>query len=150
MNCKKALARLSAYQDGELPAPAAAELERHLLECAGCRFEWQDMQALVAGLRRLTSPEPRSGFSSRVMAALRDRPEKRRLWLPSLAYSLALPLVFIGGFLLAVSGNGQRPAAAIPDTAATYSNVLAGNQGLGLLAVHDLTMELYGGGSDEN
>ncbi|MCX6558647.1 MAG: anti-sigma factor [Candidatus Aminicenantes bacterium] len=159
MKCKKVHSRLSAYQDGELPVAEAGELERHLGVCAACQSEWRDTQALVAGLRRLTTPAPFPGFSSRVMAFLRDRPEKKRRWLPSLAYTLALLLIFISGFLLEVSSNGQyqtgtatgqRQNGTAPKTAATFSAVLAENQGLGLLAVQDSTLELCSGGAYEN
>jgi predicted anti-sigma-YlaC factor YlaD len=150
MNCKKVRSRLSAYQDGELQVTEAGGVERHLKDCAACRSEWRDYQALVAGLGRLTTPAPFPGFSSRVMAALRHRPEKRRGWLPSLAYTLALLLIFISGFLLEVSSNGNRQAGTDPKTATTFSAVLAENQGLGLLVVHDSTLELCSGGAHEN
>jgi anti-sigma factor RsiW len=148
MNCKKVRSRLSAYQDGELPVPEAGELERHLGACAACQSEWRDTQALVAGLRRLTAPAPFPGFSSRVMASLRQRPEKRRGWLPALAYTLSLLVIFVSGFLLEVSSNGQTAPA--PKAATTFSAVLAENQGLGLLAVQDSTLELCSGGAYEN
>jgi anti-sigma factor RsiW len=150
MNCKKVRSRLSAYQDGELPVSATGELEHHLEGCTACRSEWGDYQALVAGLRRSTTPAPFPGFSSRVMASLRDRPETRRRWLPSLAYTLALLLIFISGFLLEVSSNGQRQNGTALKPATAFSAVLAENQGLGLLAVQDSTLELCSGGAYEN
>jgi len=156
MNCEKVRSRLSAYQDGELTVSQSRELERHLGACAACQSEWEGYQTLVAGLRRLTAPAPIPGFSSRVMASLRKQPEKRYRWLPSLAYSLALLLIFISGFMLEMSANGQRQigtangqAAAAPKTAMTFSAVLAENQGLGLLAIQDSTLELCSGGAHE-
>jgi anti-sigma factor RsiW len=44
MNCKKILANISAYLDGELDATACDAIERHCEECQSCA-------ALVQGLR---------------------------------------------------------------------------------------------------
>ena len=143
MNCKRVILRLSAYQDGELSVLQARELERHLENCATCQSELEACQDLVGNLCRLTPPTPSRDFSSRIMAGLRTGPEKKYRLLPSLAYTLALLLIFIGGFLLEISANGQ-PAAA-PQPPMTFSAVLAESRGLGLLAVQDSTLELFSG-----
>jgi anti-sigma factor (TIGR02949 family) len=36
MDCEQALAELEAFLDDELPAPARAQMERHLFGCASC------------------------------------------------------------------------------------------------------------------
>lgn len=43
--CKDLLTRISAYLDGELPAPACRAIEAHCRDCPGCA-------ALTEGLRR--------------------------------------------------------------------------------------------------
>lgn len=140
MNCKNALSRLSAFQDEELSDLPARELELHLEACAACRREWQERQALVESLRRLSRSAPDAGFSSRIMAGLRKQPETKYRLLPSLAYTLALLAIFISGFLLEISANGQITTA--PQGAKTFSAVLAESRNLGLLDVQESTLLL--------
>jgi predicted anti-sigma-YlaC factor YlaD len=140
MNCKKVLLRLSIYQDKELSVLESSALERHLENCAACRSELAVCQDLVGNLIRLTQPAPDHDFSSRIMAVLRKPPEKKYRLLPSLAYTLACLVIFISGFLLEISTNGQPATAAQPTT--TFSAVLAESLDLGLLAVQDSTLEL--------
>jgi predicted anti-sigma-YlaC factor YlaD len=143
MNCKMALSRLSAFQDGELSLPQSRELERHLKKCASCRSEWAACQDLLGNLCRLTTPVPAPDFSSRVMAGLPTPPEKKFGWLPSLVYTLACLAIFISIFLLEISANGQP--ATVRQPATTFSAVLAESRDLGLLAVHDSTLDLFSG-----
>jgi anti-sigma factor RsiW len=147
MKCKKVRMHLSAYQDGEFSVPQSRELERHLESCAACRSEWEACQTLVGSLCRLTPPAPDPGFSTRIMAGLRTRPERKHRLLPSLAYTLALLVIFISGFLLEMSANRQPPTS--PQTATTFSAVLAESRYLGLLAVQDSTLELFSGDNHE-
>ena len=71
MPCAETESRLEAYFDGELDALSAAEMERHIGECAECRRALDDLQKLRRSLRRdlgfeRATPELRS----RVAAAL--------------------------------------------------------------------------------
>jgi predicted anti-sigma-YlaC factor YlaD len=102
MNCKKAILRLSAFQDGELSVLQSRRLERHLESCAACQSELATLNKLVGSLCRLTPLAPSPNFSSRIMDGLRIRPEKKFRLLPSLAYTLALLMIFISGFLLEI------------------------------------------------
>ena len=147
MNCKKTISRLSAYQDVEMPVPESRELERHLENCPGCRSELAAYEDLLGSLRRFTPPMPAPGFSSRIMAGLQVRPERKYRLLPSLAYTLALLMIVIGGFLLEISANGQAATALQPAT--TFSAVLAESRDLGLLAVQESTLELFSGANHE-
>lgn len=147
MNCKKIILRLSAYQDGELSFPQSRELERHLESCAACQSEWEALKDLIGNLCRLTPLAPAPDFSSRIMAGLQTQPEKKYRLLPSLAYTLALLMIFISGFLLEISSNGQPAPAPQPTT--TFSAVLEDSRELGLLAVQDSTLELFSGDDHE-
>lgn len=66
-------ARLGAYVDGELDAPAARAVERHLHECAACRLREARHRALRAALQqhvpRFAAPHQ---LRDRVRAAARD------------------------------------------------------------------------------
>jgi anti-sigma factor RsiW len=71
MPCPETPSRLEAYFDGELDAISAADLERHIGECAECRAQLEDLENLRRALRRdlgfdRASPELRA----RVAAAL--------------------------------------------------------------------------------
>jgi anti-sigma factor RsiW len=140
MKFKSVLVRLSAYQDKELSVLQQRELERHLESCTACRAELEAFNQLLGNLYRLTPPAPAPDFSSRIMDGLRTRPDKKYSLLPSLAYTLACLMIFIGGFLLEISTNGQALTAPHPTT--TFSAVLAESLDLGLLAVQDSTLEL--------
>ena len=61
MDCKRALALLDAYIDGELDLSASLELEAHLAECAACRARREALAGLSgrlrAGLIRHAAPD---------------------------------------------------------------------------------------------
>jgi mycothiol system anti-sigma-R factor len=66
MPCDEPRIRLQAYFDGELDAVAAAEIERHLEDCADCRAALGELEEVRAAVRRDSSYE-------RAPAALRAR-----------------------------------------------------------------------------
>jgi len=127
--------------------PESLELERHLENCAGCRSELAAYEGLLDTLRRRTTPVPAPGFSARIMANVPVRPERKFRLLPALAYTLALLMIGVGGFLLEISVNGQPATVLQPAT--TFSAVLAESRDLGLLAVQDSTLELFNGAHHE-
>jgi anti-sigma factor RsiW len=61
MSCPERGPALHAYADGELDALGTAALEAHLRDCAGCRSELDDIEAVRAAMRapeaRLRAPE---------------------------------------------------------------------------------------------
>jgi anti-sigma factor RsiW len=71
MPCAETGTRLAAYFDGELDALGAAQMERHLAECAECRQSLDELAELRNALRRdlefrRTPPE----LEARISAAL--------------------------------------------------------------------------------
>jgi anti-sigma factor RsiW len=143
MNCQRVIRSLSACQDGELDPALRREVEGHLENCRACRAEWESLQDLVGRMRLSPPPALDPFFSARVMAALRPGTAKPFRLLPAAAYAMVFAVVFLAGFLLQTSGSGQAPAE--PPAAATYSAVLLEPQELGLLAVHEDTLELFNG-----
>ncbi len=141
MNCKKVRMRLSAFQDGELGLQPSQQLEQHLKNCAPCRAELDVLRQVVDSMKLMSPIAVEPAFSARIMSALQVRPERGFRLLPSLAYTLALLMIFISGFLLEMSANGQPPSA--PQPAMTFSAVLTESRNLGLLAVQDSTLELF-------
>ena len=53
---------MSAYLDGELPAPARGRMEAHLAECAECRRLIASLKLVIGALHHLpgpaTAPDP--------------------------------------------------------------------------------------------
>lgn len=142
MNCQSVIRSLSACQDGELDPARRLEVEGHLRGCRGCRAEWEGLQDLASRLRQSPPPAPDPFFSARVMAGLRPRAAARLRLLPAAAYALVFAAIFLAGFLLQVSGGARAPEAP---AAATFSSVLLETQELGLLSVHENTMDLFKG-----
>jgi anti-sigma factor RsiW len=75
MSCDKALS-VQALFDGELDAPASAEIERHLASCAECAALYDELKTTRAALRE-HAPYYRADIAlrSRVMNAL-PKPER--------------------------------------------------------------------------
>jgi len=67
--CRDVLEQISAYLDGDLPAAACGEIERHCGECPECA-------ALVDGLRR-TVGLCRDVGQTPLPASVRDRARER-------------------------------------------------------------------------
>ena len=72
IDCREAASRLWAYLDGELEAPSAAEVERHLGECAKCFGVAQTQRRYLRVVGDLSpDPTPATDLRARVEAVLR-------------------------------------------------------------------------------
>jgi len=72
--CREAIDVLADYLDGTMPRDLAAELERHLADCAPCRAylaTYRKTQALGAAAARVAMPEE---MQERLRRFLIDRP----------------------------------------------------------------------------
>jgi anti-sigma factor RsiW len=69
MSCRLLLERLSAYVDGDLPAPACHRIERHARECRRCSTVIDDLRR-TAGLCRRAGEAP---LPAAVRKLARDR-----------------------------------------------------------------------------
>lgn len=73
IDCVVAARRLWAYLDGELDAPSAAEVERHLGECARCRDVSLTQRRFLGLLGDLSADAPGAeDLRVRIEAALRS------------------------------------------------------------------------------
>jgi hypothetical protein len=93
---------LHYYGDAE----GAAEIERHLAACAGCRAEFARVQSMLQQIRPMEVPEPAANFAEKTWLNLRDRlPEQRgffrRVFQPQAKWALAglMALLVLGAFL---------------------------------------------------
>ena len=78
IDCFEAARRLWAYLDGELGAPSAAEVERHLGECARCSAVAQAQRRFLGVVGDLSADAAAAAdLRARVEAALRRAPPER-------------------------------------------------------------------------
>lgn len=113
VNCRRAQVLISKQLDGECAAAGAAQLRRHLEDCAACRRLAAEFRDLAGLLDQAPRVPPATGFVPRVMAALpRDivlRPS-RAIRLAQLALGVA---AFVGGLSLSTAfENGVETSTA--------------------------------------
>jgi hypothetical protein len=104
MNCKNWEERIALYSGGDPGPTSGADIERHLVECAGCRTF---ANGIKHGLELLRSahrePIAAAHFTAvraGVLARLAQENEQRRpwrwwLWVPGLTAALAVVAVFL-------------------------------------------------------
>lgn len=81
MKCAQARALLGEYLESDLDLPARAQIDEHLVQCAACKCELQELRSTVALLRSLPTPEPPESLISGVMERI-DAGETRIARLP--------------------------------------------------------------------
>ena len=87
MECLRAIKLLSDYLDGILDSQSAAQLERHLSECTGCRQQLDALKALVGELERLEPVKPPHDFLDQIHERLEPRS-----WRDTIVKKLFFPL----------------------------------------------------------
>ena len=102
MRCKKVIAQLSAYLDGQLTAAEREAVRLHLAGCARCRAEMEALDRTayaVADLPRLQAP---AGLRDKVLAKLDGvtpvaarHPRWRMYWGAAAAVAFALVIMFL-------------------------------------------------------
>jgi hypothetical protein len=124
MNCRETQRELAAYLDGELDKRAAAEVERHLRQCPGCRTEAEGLAERIGLLRSTPQPAAPAYIWTRIRQAVRaPRPVMRlaptlRVALPAAA---AVLVAVAAGFgiprvrsWLRVAAPAERPPVVAP------------------------------------
>jgi anti-sigma factor RsiW len=93
-DCETYRPLLMGLLDGELDAPTAAEVNRHLIHCAACREEYESLRTSCQALERASFREP----SDEALAALWRSPYSRAARMASWALALGgwLALVVFG------------------------------------------------------
>lgn len=77
MNCDLLPLMLNAALDGELSPHERADVDQHLLECAACRDQWNDLQGLHLDLTTVLAPPAVEPAVRQVMATLQPKFERR-------------------------------------------------------------------------
>jgi len=114
--------RLIEYANGE--AAGAADILRHVDECAQCRTSLESLQRVMAAATALAVPEPNAAFESRMWARLRPElaPKKSAMgWLEwfaprRLSFAGAMAAMVVAAFL---AGRFWRPTAIPSESNAT-------------------------------
>jgi len=133
---------LSVYLDGRLPARDKERVDAHLQSCADCSRKLEEMQSLVAEMRRLPqATAPRSfAISPELAAAARreagrarqdERTGARRVYLGLSGATVAaavLLVAVVGVDLFASRGGGQGQATGIVATSRQAAGSAATDQ----------------------
>jgi anti-sigma factor RsiW len=119
MRCRKAKQLVSARKDGELDAARGVALRTHLEDCPACQQAADDWAGVSAALAVLETPEPRPGFTQRLIVRLPTRQIGRSVWSEWLEALRPAPLAADGlalaaGMLMAVWMNGEQRQPAPP------------------------------------
>lgn len=70
--------RVTAYVDGELPAPLERLVARHLASCSTCAGQAVFEVELASTLSEIALPRPCPGFAARMLAAALSQPAAER------------------------------------------------------------------------
>ena len=118
--CRRIVALLEAYADGELEPKQVIELETHLADCEGCSSRLQLEHAMRKSLRRQVYAEaqPSEAFRARILASFQAEAEREAVGnLESsrrgamLSWSSIVPLAAAAAIALLWSRNTANPTA---------------------------------------
>lgn len=137
MKCAKAQRAISEYVDGTLDARRAAELERHVAKCPGCREVLADFRGMKDAAADLETPEPDAAVWRKIEARIASGAAAVEPAAPvrvpgrwafglgvpglKLAAVAALALALVGGGVYFGLGIGGRGAARYPKNSEKYT-----------------------------
>ena len=93
MDCQQLQQCIDDYLDGALPAGEQRLADSHLANCADCRGELNQIQALRHALRALPVPAPSADFAQKILAKARQKQQRRQYMAGGFATALAASLV---------------------------------------------------------
>jgi len=89
MQCRQAMARISAYIDGEVGAASHNDLESHLRQCPKCRAALNELEGVDHKLRSLPRAELGPDFSRRLITVTSEYGMSDRADSPSVLPAVA-------------------------------------------------------------
>jgi hypothetical protein len=116
MNCNDWEERIALHAGGDLPPAEAAEVERHLRECAGCQVLASGLkQSLVLLREEHNEPLAAAHFSAvraRVVAELEHERRRGALWARRRAWSYGLAAAAVALLAMLTLRPGRPPIVA--------------------------------------
>ena len=92
---------ISAYCHGELSPEAARQFAEHIIACAKCRGEFEEIKQGIKFASQLTQLEAPESLWPGIAARLGEEPRVdvgRRAWRPRVAVAVAAALIVVAGF----------------------------------------------------
>ena len=128
MNCRDWEERIALHAGGDLPSAEAAEVERHLRECAGCQVLASGLKQSLALLKEAhDEPLAAAHFSAvraRVMAELEQK--RRPLW--AWAWSFGLAAAAVALLVTLALRPGRTPERRAPVVAVNHPPVVVAHE----------------------
>jgi anti-sigma factor RsiW len=109
------LPRVSAYHDGELPAAAAAEVERHLATCGACAAELAGYRAVSRSFASAELPKLSNPARRRLRRALDEERAASRLRIVRALTAVAASIFFVAAAQV-IHRQAFRQSPVNPDT----------------------------------
>ena len=113
MNCSDWEERIALHAGGDLPPAEAAEVERHLRECAGCQVLTSGLkQSLVLLKEAHEEPLAAAHFSavrSRVVAELEQGRRRGALWARRWAWGFGMAAAVVAVLVMLALQPGRTP-----------------------------------------
>jgi anti-sigma factor RsiW len=116
MKCPELNDQFDERLDGRLDEMRAREFDAHVADCAPCRRDWQEYQAMWGLVAKHRTVEPSFGFAQRTLRRLQDAPANARVWfwqLPVFRWATAaslLLIISIGSFVTWQNIQSRRAA----------------------------------------
>lgn len=121
MNCSDWEERIALHAGGDLPPAEAAEVERHLRECAGCQVLASGLKQSLALLKEAhdepLAPAHFSAVRARVVAELEQK--RRPLW--AWAWSLGLAAAVVALLMMLALRPGRTPVVTRSNRSLTFA-----------------------------
>jgi len=137
MNCHEAMVLLPAYSDGELDPVQSAAIEKHVLGCAGCTVQRDELERLRSRIRSevpyYAAPPALHAWVKAALARAKDAPSPERpprdrwRWLSAGALAGSAATVFawfIGSAVL----DWQVGTDLVAETVANHARATLGNR----------------------
>ena len=128
MNCSDWEERVALHAGGDLPPAEAAEVERHLRECAACQVLASGFEQSLALLREAhnepLAPAHFSAVRARVVAELEQK--RRPLW--AWAWSLGLAAALVALLVMLALRPGRAPEHRAPVVAVNHPPVVVAHE----------------------
>jgi anti-sigma factor RsiW len=120
--------RVALHAGGDLPPAEAAEVERHLRECAACQVFASGLKQSLALLKEAhhepLAPAHFSAVRARVVAELEQERRRGALWARRLAWSFGLAAAVAALLVMLALRPGRTPERRAPVVAANHPPVV--------------------------